>query len=232
VDFALIKKHPVLTGASVIIGGLLLFALFRSGGSSADSGTSNGKSLAEHQLDAATGIQGAQIQAGLETAQLSANVANNQTLAQLEAVKIATSAQTTQQAADIAGTIALKTIDAETSTQQQVNELKAGLEAKQIESNTALGIVGLQVDAYKTAVTAEADIAHQQLSNEHDLQSAVIAGASRDKSRSSTGWTQILSALFGRGPEAIAANQPSSVASSPAGILDGIGHVVSGFFGG
>lgn len=220
-NFELIKKHPVAAGAVVLFGAVVLYALMKHG-APASSSSSPDLSGANAQLAYIQSGQAAidsQTNASVEMAQLSAQVATAQTNAQLAAVQVeAKSAENivttqTQGATDIAS------INADATTQQT-----------QINADAKTAIASTVVNAQLEAAQAQIDAEKSAQQHSFDLASSVITSAGTDKSRSSTGWAQIIAAIEGQGPQAIAANQPSNVANSVPNIIGTIGSVISKFF--
>jgi hypothetical protein len=203
------KKHKVVVGFGVFFTIVLLYLISKKSSGELNSSGESPLDLQYQKLAAGVNVQQSQIQAQRDQTQIAANVAQSQTAAQLEAVKETLDNAVVMQSQEIAGKYAIANLEAETSTTQ----LHDALSEKSHEADLIAGVYNKRLDNQKT------------------LEDAVIAGASKDKSRSSTGWAQIISALFGEGPQAIAANQPSNVANSAGSILGGIGGIVKGLFG-
>lgn len=244
-DISLIKKHKVATVVIVGIGAIVLYLLLK--GSSGSSGASSATGLTTTdlqaaQLTAAENVQQSQIQSTQNIAQINADVQNNQTAASLALGQAQIQASTVQQANQIAGNLSAINLEGTISTQQQVNAEQTQLAETQLGTSAAVDVAGIQAGAYETAVNAQTAVESQALSNQAAIDTSVIQQAGKDTGRSSTGWTQIISSLFGQGPAAIAANQPSQVAGSPSaiisatggaagGILKGVGGIISSLFG-
>jgi hypothetical protein len=216
----IVKKHPVATGAIVLVGAALLyFMLKRSSSGGTQAGGLQGNDAQLQAIQSAENLTNAQYGSQVEIAQIQGQVASAQTAAQLAAVQAeAQSAENivttqTQGATDIA------TINANATTEQINSTNNARVSIAHDYFNTALEANQANVDAETAIAQHNFDIANQ-----------VVTQAGKDKGRSSTGWAQIISALEGRGPEAIAANQPSAVASSPAGILSASGGILKSIF--
>lgn len=212
-----VKKHPYVIAVSVFVVGLFVILAMRK--KTDGSGTALASTDAA-VLNAQTAQQIAAQQYGsqLDMAQLSAQVAMSQTDAQLKAVEAQVSGAEQIVATQKQGDVTIAQINADASTEQTRIKSETIKSVSANETNTALAIAQLSADAQ-----ARQDAYHEQIASQ------VVNLAGRDKGRSSTGWAQIISALEGRGPEAIAANQPSSVASSPGAILGGVAKVGSLF---
>lgn len=222
-NFDLIKKHPLATGAIVIIGAVVVyFAMHGNSSGSAPVGSLGGSLTgADLQLanaNAASNLVTAQYGAQVTTAQIGGQVAIAQTNAQLAAVGLETEAAKAIVTTQTQGATDVASINADATTQQT---------KIQADAATTIAVTGFndQLQAAQASIAANSAIASKRL----DIVNNVITQAGKDKSRSSTGWTQILSGLNGQGPEAIAANQPSAVASSPAGIISGIAKAIPAF---
>lgn len=231
-NFSLVKKHPFVTGAIVIVGGLIVYMIARNSGgatASADSVDTSGYSSDPRiaAIQAGADVQNGQTQGALQAASLQASVVNNQTQAAVDVAKL------------------------QAERDQNIAEIMAGADVAktQIAGNTQEFTVETQATAYEAAVNAATEqtqivadatvriqddrnaVVLAQINNE----SAVIAQAGKDKGRSSTGWAQIISAFQGQGPQAIAANEPAAVASSPGAILSGVAGlgktILGGLFG-
>lgn len=222
-NFELIKKHPLATGAIVIAGGMILYFVMRGNAPAAAPVGSLGGSLtgADLQLanaNAASNLVTAQYGAQIQVAQIGGQVAMAQTNAQLAAVQLETDAAKAIVTTQTQGATDVAAINADATTQQT---------KIQADAATEIAVTGFndQLQAAQDSIAAQSAIASKKL----DIVNNVITQAGKDKSRSSTGWTQIISAFEGQGPQAIAANQPSEVASSPAGIISGIAKAIPAF---
>lgn len=232
-NFALVKKHPLATGAVVIVGGIIVYMIVRNlgGGSSANSADGSVVDTSGYSSDpriaaiqAGAGVQAGQQASALQAMQLQADVVNNQTTAALEAAKL--QAERDQNIAEITtgGDVAKAQISSNTT------EFVAGTQAHAYESAIAASTVQAQINA--DAAVSINDSRNNIVLAEINNQSKIIDAAGKDKGRSSTGWAQIESSFMGQGPQAIAANQPSAVASSPGAILSGIASVGKSIFTG
>lgn len=223
-DFSSIKKHPYVTASVGIVGVIVLYLILKSHSSSASGGTSPDLSSenALTQVQAASSVALAQSGTAANIAELNAQVATTQVNAQLEAVKSSNatalsivqtqSAEHVQENADsVGGSVAI------------ANENATAAEAiAQTQSNTVLGIAATQADVQKTQISSLSDATRFLANKGYNAQKI----------------TNIVSAL--EGPQAIAANQPSSVsaqqgenANSPAGFLSILNptKLLSTFFG-
>lgn len=218
-DFSLVKKHPVAAGVIVLVGGVILYLLFRGNAASASGGDISGGAGQLAAVSAAQDATNAQYNAQIQVAQIGGQVAAAQTAAQLAAVQA--QAQTAQNivTTQTQGATDIAKINADSTTQQTQINADAKVQVAQTVINGQLSAVQSQIAATSAAQQRSFDIATK-----------VITSASADKSRSSTGWAQILAALEGQGPAAIAANQPSNVANSAPNIISSIGSALSNFF--
>lgn len=202
--FEIIKKHPAIVGAVIFGGAVILYFLMKGGGSAASGNA--GQSDAQLQaVSTAEGLAAAQYNSQLQMAEISGQVASEQTQAQLAAVKLETDSAQNIVSTQTAGAVQQTQIQADSTT-----------EVAQINADAQTDIAHHYFD---TALAAT----YANINAKSAIDTAVIAGANQDKSRSSTGYAQIISALEGRGPEAIAANQPSQVSSNQE-----VGNIVTG----
>jgi len=238
-DFALIKKHPYWIGGGVV-GVLFLYWLYsRSSGEGAD--TSSGASPSG--TPAAGNLQQAQINAGIQGQQIAAQVANHQVDAQLQASTLQTASQLSlgrdQVAAQIAGQLAqiganVRTAEIQSDTQLGLATINGSTATNVafIQGQTSVLNTQAQADALTKAVTvsAQSQVLINQSNNQVKL--AQIGEqkdfyhilASKGKlGGDSTGVATVLSGVYGRGPDAIAAQQPTEVANSTSSIIGSIG---------
>ena len=218
-NLEIVKKHPYVTGGIAIVGVVILYILIKRGSSSSSATVdSSTGSLQFQQIQAATNLQNAQYGSQVEIAQLAGQVASHQADAQVQAVALETAAAQNIVATQTTGGVDTARINADATTQQTQIQADAATEIAHATLNTQLQIANgaFQEEArhtiynYNTAATVIQDTAQGHLS--------------------STGATKLLSALQGRGPEAIAANQPSDVASSPGNILSSLTKAATSIF--
>lgn len=227
-----VKEHwKILAGG--FAGLLLLFYLFKHGQSSAatSSGTTDlsGGAAVNQNLSAAASLTNAQTNAQIEIAAYQQGTANNAIQAQLAASLADTAGKVTvAQAETAAGLVASLDKNASVVSVQRLQSEQA-IQQTALQGETVIGLahtVGqtqVQIQQAKNAV----DLAgiglqthiYDTLASQHKL------------GGNSEGVSKIVSSIFGRGPEAIAATQPSDVASSPGAIIGGIGSIVKGLFG-
>lgn len=228
INFEVVKKHPAIVAGSAIAVFLLVYLYERSksaGGSAAPSSDLSGGANQVQALSAAADLTNAQTNAQVEVAAYKAGVQNNQVAAQLQsdlaktaAELAATNKQTSAaEAVALAGTAAGVTV-AEINAQSAIiqDQIKAGVIEK-LSSNS------VQLAKVYTSVPL-AQIKEQEQIYGTLAMSGKLGG-------DSTGVAQVVSSVYGRGPEAIAANQPAAVSSSPGTILEGIGRIAAGLFG-
>lgn len=222
-DITLVKKHPYITGAIVLIGGYILYKALTGGGVQSSGGDGQ-PSLPEQQLQASYSLQSAQLANAAEHDQLVAQVQQSQ----IDAANFTTSAQ-------------LKAF-----------EVGAAVDLAKVQDTnaTAVDISSIQADVARSAISA--DVEKTQINSDavvsvYAMQSAIaernsdmayaLAQKSDLKHRGSGGVESIISTIYG--PAGIAAHQPESVAvaqasvySSPAAILNGVGNIAGKVFGG
>jgi hypothetical protein len=222
-NLQIVKSHPYVTGAVGIVGIVILYMILKSrssasGGANSAADLSSESSLAAVQQGSSVAL--AQSSAAQSIADLNANVATNQVNAQLAAVKdtnatalaiVGTqeSSHVQQNLDTVNGTVAVATVNA-----------NAAKDIATTEGNTYLGIAGVQADVAKTQIASLSDVA-KTLGTQKQLGSKV---------------GNVLAVL--QGPQAIAANQPTSVATvnasaagGPVGILNALNpaKLLSGF---
>lgn len=203
-NLELIKRHPVIAGVVVFAGAVIFYLLVKH---SAPAKQSDG-SVSDSQMQsiaAGEAVASAQYGAQLQIAQIQGQVASEQTQASLAAVQAQAAAAQNIVSTQVAGDVQKTQITADAGTQQAQINANAQTEIAHTVVNGQIEEAQSALDAYNAAQQHQFDLATQ-----------VITSAGQDKGRSSTGWAQIISALRGQGPEAIAANQPSQVASSNA----------------
>lgn len=227
-----VKSHwMVLAGG---LGGLLLLIyLFKHGSSSAASSSTtpdlSGGANVNQNLQAAATLSNGAVDASVQIAAYQASAVNNSTLANLQAnladtaAKLAVANQSTS--ANLAVNLdkdataisiqrlqsdqAIKTtaIQGQTLTNLAVTQQNTTLGVAQAKQNIDLAQIGLQTHIYDTLASQKK-----------------LGG-------SSEGVAKIVASIYGQGPAAIAASQPSAVASSPGAILNGVAGIASALFG-
>lgn len=210
-NLQIVKSHPYVTGAVAIAGVVILYMLLHrsssSGGATSAPDLSSENSLAAIQQGSSVAL--AQSGAAQSIADLNANVATNQVNAQLAAVKdtnatalaivgTQTSAQVQTNLDTVNGTVAVATVNA-----------NAAKDIATTEGNTYLGIAATQADVAKTQIASLSDVA-KTLGTQKQLGSKV---------------GNVLAVL--QGPQAIAANQPTSVATVNASVAGGPAGIIS-----
>lgn len=236
------KKHwQVIAGA--LVGILVLYYLYKtlSGASTSTPGSStdiSGGANSVQALSAAADLTNAQTNAGVEVASYSAQVADNQTQAQLQATLAQTAAQldaTNKQ------TQAAEVVDlGSQSTAVSLQSIQSGAQVEQTQIEGAT-LDTLARTAGQTAVQvqqAKNQVALAQLS---DVASQVtqIQDNSKHASQDYAAFAPILALETGQGTAAAgiaAANSKTAVASSQAtasvasSVSSGIGSLLSGLF--
>jgi hypothetical protein len=233
VNFTLVKRHPVATGVIVLIGGVILFMLYRNHSSGDVSAEQSGSTMGYDVTDAQTGALqgGVNLQAGqqasqVQIAELEAAVANNQTLAALEATKI--NAERDQNITGITST--------------------ADVAKAQISSDTAIDIAHTQAHAYEAAIDASTeqakiaadaavDISHDNTAAKLQIDNSVIglvkSGQLNKGGSGGAHQAAVISEVLGFSGDA--AEREGAVAasgSSPAAILSGVANIGKSILGG
>lgn len=216
-NFEIVKRHPLVIGGG-LLAVLVILYLSRRSGSSGMSGTSQQLGA----LNTAADLANAQTNAQITGAAYQAGVINNQTAAQLQLGLAQTAAEldATNKQTTAAEVVALSGQQAAVTAQSIISA--ADVQKTAIASSTIekLATTSAQLQRYKINSTiGQQNWMYQLLASKGKL------------GGDSTGVAQILSALQGRGPEAIAANQPTSatsaaqpgvIARSAAGFLGGL----------
>lgn len=204
-NLEIVKKHPVIAGAVLFGGVVILYLLMKHGSSAAATGNAGVSDAQLQATSTAEGLAAAQYNSQLQMAQISGQVASEQTQAQLAAVKLETDSAQNIVSTQTSGAVQQTQIQADSTTEVAQINADAQTDIAHSYFNTALAATQANINA------------------KSQVDMAVITAAARDKSRSSTGYAQIISALEGLGPEAIAANQPAVVSSN-----NQVGNIISG----
>lgn len=234
------KSHwKVLLGA--FVGVLLLYYIYRSAGRAAAPAASTDLSAGSYQLqglNAAGAMQAAQINAGIETAQLQSQVASHGIDAQLTSNLAMTQAQLAAAQAKTAGEI-VTTLDAHATAVQM----------QHIVSDTALAQTKVQADTLKAlAVTAgQTQVQVQQAKNVvaqasiKSVNDQIMYAITHDTGHLASflqSFAPVVAAETGQGGAAVGlanANTARAIGTSPgtqiSQIGSGIGSVLNGLFG-
>ena len=156
-DLTIVKRHPYITGAIVIIGGIILFLLIRGRGSSGGDtivAPGNIPYPVTSAVDSPASI--AQAQMGVEKQRMDFELA-----------------KLTQQQA---GELSLAQLQATTSTTQQANQLATSLGIVQADVGRALGLA--QIDASVRTASLDAALAATLagFENQRTMQQQAIVG--------------------------------------------------------
>lgn len=142
-DFTIIKRHPVATGAVVVVGGLVLFLAVRGG--SGDAGT------APPPDTSAADMLNAQLADRQATRSFQLAYLQQQQAGSLEALRLDATTSTEQQRAAIEAQLAGMRMQSELQSQQieanltmQSNTLNAQLASKTIDAETTRQLATLQ----------------------------------------------------------------------------------------
>ena len=235
-NFELIKKHPYITGTVVIVGGFVLFLLLKGNNTAqAPAATGGGTSPQDAALQASYSLQSQGLQVQAQGQQLQADVANNQTAAQLQAIELQTAA-------------AVQTSLATTQAQTQLGiaQVQASTDQAKISEEGTIGLATAQNQLWETAINAgvaenqsnnQAAVAVSQIqgdviSQQIQAQSAVAQGTlklvqSGQLNKGGQGGQLQLAAVAaatGNNPaQVVAAGQPSLVSSSASSIIGATG---------
>lgn len=252
-NLEIVKKHPYAFGG-LIIGAIVLYLVISHSSSSSDgSVAAPSASGGNAATNTAAQLQSQQIAAGVQTSQIQADVANNQTDAALQAQQLNTAASlqlgTEQVNAQVAQALAgdfagVKTAQIQSDTQLGLAQINGQTQTNvaEISGETQVAQTEAESEALTNVAAIEGQtqlgIAQAQTSvqnNEIGLQGDYLdaLAAQHKLGGDSTGVSQIASSVLSlgqQGPSAIAANQPSKVASDNAvgGLLK---SVTSGLFG-
>lgn len=221
-DFAIVKRHPAAT-VGVVVGTVAIVYLATRNKSGASSPSASGVSSDLVAANSGTSVAAQAYNAQIVTAQLGAQVAVANTNAALTAQKdnnataidlarITTGATTTQ-----------AQIVSDSNTMQTLINANAGTEIAHTNADAATEIATTVSNAQVATAVANASAYTSSTRAVTELAATLAAG----NKRSSTGVAQIISAVQGQGPQAIAANQPSAVAGSPASIIGAIAKPVT-----
>ena len=147
-DPELIKKHPYATGGAVLVGGIILFVLLSRGESSSAATTSSSSGLSTGaymqdqlqmaQISAASSLQQNAQNVQLQTAQLSADTANNQTAAALKASDLQTIAGLAASTFGTQAQVAENATNVNAQTVQQQNQLTYAENIQQMQDNVLM----------------------------------------------------------------------------------------------
>jgi len=235
-NFGLLKEHPYATGGIVIVGGVIVFYLLSSRGT---SGTGASSSDFQSQLAADAQLQQVQAQeniastnanAQLQQAQLAANVSNTQTAASVATNNTLTAAQLAGTLAGIQGTVQTTAIQANAATAQQYNAaistqnevsmqdavLQSQINSGVVENanNNATALAGLESNNAVTyglgsqTIGAGLTLAQQQQQNfETNVQAiAPLAGQQKNSALDATNQTAIFQTILSNGNPGVAAS--------------------------
>lgn len=213
------------------MGILLLYYLYKHGSAapaSASQDLSGGATTG--QLSAAAYVTQAQTFAQTQTAAYQAGAINNQTAANLQATLATVAGEVAvanaKTSADAA--VAIDTNASKVSIQRLQSETAIKTTALQGETYTALAATAGQTAVQLTQIKQQTDLAQLGLQTHiYDIL------ASKGKlGGDSTGVATIISGLYGRGPEAIGAQQPTEVsnANAPAKVIGSIADLAHSLF--
>lgn len=225
-SISILKRHPYAIGGGALAVFLLVYLYERSRSGSAPASTSDlsGGGNQVQALSAAADLTNAQTNAQVEVAAYQAGVASKQVDAQLQTGLATTAAEL--QASEAQTTANENVALGSQAAAVTIAELQAeaAIEKTRLESSTVLGLAADSVTMEKVA----ASIPLAQIKEQQTIFATLAAKGKLGGS--STGVAQVVSAVYGEGPAAIAANQPAAQGSSPGAILGGIGKIVTGLF--
>jgi hypothetical protein len=217
---AWVKSHPILSTVFFVFVVIALYLITRGGGSgNAVASGRAGKTAADIQEDQINAqLQAIQLQSSAALQAKQADIAgqitlsSNQFAAQLQAAEIAADVRSKEIAANEATTAATLT------AQQNIATLQADVTSEQIQSqadviqaqteaarDTQLATIGYfttrdtgEQNIELASIQAQRDVALQKLTNEGIVYSAATTAATA-RGAESTGWSQVISALFKTG---------------------------------
>jgi hypothetical protein len=223
---AWLKSHWYYALAGVV-GIIVLYELVKKGqgGAASPSGDLSGGGIAQQNLVAAADLQNAQTNAVITQAAYAANVANNQTVAQLKATEVETAAKlmATQQQTEAAREVQLAGIHAGVEMQSIVTS--GHVAEVQIEGSTITNLAKIQADVSKTML------------NNVAKQVSTIQTYSKHASQDYASIAPVLAIETGQGgaAAAIGTANAQSKASQTASVAGGIAKLgsslISGLFG-
>ena len=229
-SIGILKRHPVAIGGG-LVGFFLLVYLYersKSGSAPASATDLSGGGNQVQALSAAADLTNAQTNAQVEVAAYQAGVQTNGIAAQLQESLATTAAELEASKAQTASATAVALGAQAAGVTTAEISAEADIAKAQLESKTVLGLSSNAVQMEKVA----ASIPLAQIKEQENIYSTLAAN--KKLGGDSTGVAQIVSAVYGRGPEAIAADQPSKTASAagstPGAIIGSIGSVVKGLF--
>lgn len=224
------KSHwQILAGG--FVGLLFLLYLFKRGSAGSSSSAApdlSGGANINQNLQAAATLSNGAVDASVQIAAYQAGAINNTTMANLQA-----------NLADTAAKLAV------------ANQSTSATLATNLDKDaTAISIQRLQSDqAIKTTAIQGQTLSNLAISNSNTVLGVAQAKQSIDLAQiglqthiydtlasqkklggNSEGVAKIVSSIYGQGPAAIAASQPSAVASSPGAIIGGIASIASSLF--
>lgn len=202
-DLAIVKRHPYATGAVIVFFILVIYLVMKKGSASSSSTDTGGGDAVLATVNSAQSLANAQANAQITGATIQGQVATTQINAQLAAAKdsnaTALSIVSVQSARDLG-------IEASKDNASVMIANSGADAAKQIattQANAMLGIAGIQADVAKTQIRSINDIT-TKFGSQKQLGSKIV---------------NVIAAM--QGPQAIAANQPTSVATVNAGVAGG-----------
>lgn len=246
-DIEVIKKHPYLVGGSIlIIGGIVFYLIVRkSGSSAAPASDGSAESVQLLQAQTAQQVSAQQYGAQLQMATIAGQVQAYQVQGQVAIANAKYMTEAAIQSKHDDTQVALATIGAAQygdylDTQkiielgQQQTDLAiaqsrdtAAVDITGIQASTYFGIAQLQQELAKYGIDAQRASESDRLDYMRDLADAVLRNPEfgRKYGGSSTGVTQILAALQGQGPAALASTNPAAYGGGFSIDIPGIGSI-------
>ncbi len=202
-DFSVAKRHPYLIGGSVFVGLIILYLALHKRSTASSPTSAGGGDAVLNGISNATMLANAQTNAQVEVAQIQGNVATNQIEAQLEAE------QSRQDTA-----LAIVGVQANRDLAVEMSKDQASVQMTTINANAATQISADQKNTLLGIANIQSDLATKQINSIHD-----IAATLGTQKQLGSKVVNLIAAM--QGPQAIAANQPTSVATVNAGVAGG-----------
>ena len=211
-NFEIVKKHPYAIGGSLIAVFLLIY-LYRKHAASASESSSTPSTVVSSPTDTAPN------NTQIALAGIAAQTSQVQTAASLQASLAQTAASVAENKQNNRTAVLQSEIQGQTAIGQTEIQTAGATDVAQIAANGAVAVQNAK-NQVQLAQIAEQESFYKTLTKTGHL------------GGSSTGVAQVLSAVYGQGPQAIAANEPSAVANSPANIISSVGNVAGKIFSG
>lgn len=218
-DLAIVKRHPYVTGVVALFAVIIIYLIMKRGSSSSSSAAvaPGGGDAVLATVNSAQSLADAQTNAQIDTATIQGQVATNQINAELAAQKDTNATALAIVNTQTAGAVQANEDTQNASVQVATVNAQAAKDIVDAQSNTTLGVANLFAGVENNQINTVADVAKSAMA----------------KGYNATKVATIVSSVQGLGPQAIAANQPSQVANSPASILKALNpaSIIGSLFG-